>query len=110
MKRAALVLLSLLAAACTPMEWIRADATPEQVAADMKACRQQAWREATWLSFNGYYRTYGPFFYDPFGRPYHGWPYYSPFADPWDDRFLQESRLTDFCMRAKGYALEPVKK
>lgn len=109
MRRRALLLFPLLLAACAPMDWTKSDATPEQMEADMRACRQQAWREASWLSFN-YYGGYGPFFYDPFGRRYFGWPYYSPFADPYGDRFLQEARLADFCMRAKGYELAPVRK
>lgn len=109
MKRVAMVLISMAVAACAPMDWTKSDAAPDQVEADLRSCRQQAWREASWLSFE-YYRGYGPFFYDPFGRPYYGWPYYTPFADPFGDRFLQESRLTDFCMRAKGYELAPVKK
>ncbi len=105
-----LVSLVALLAGCAPMDWTRSDATPEQLAADMRACREQAWRETTWNSF-GYYGAMGPaVFSDPFGRRYFGWPYYSPFGDPFGDRFLEESRLTDFCMRAKGYELAPVRK
>lgn len=92
------------------MQWTRADATPEQVEADMRTCRQEAWREAGWSSL-GYYGAFGPpLFVDPFfGRRFIGWPHYSPFADPFGNRFLEESRLTDFCMRAKGYQLAPLK-
>ena len=104
----ALVSLALLLAGCAPMEWTRSDATPEQLAADMRACRDQAWREGTWNAFH----YYGPIgvFADPFGRRYVGWPYYSPFGDPFGERFLEESRLASFCMRAKGYELAPVTK
>jgi hypothetical protein len=107
---AAAVLLAALAA-CAPMEWTRGDASPEQAAADMRACRDQAWRETSWTSF-GYYGPFGPaLFSDPFGRRYFGWPYYaSPFGDPYGDRFFEESRLSSFCMRAKGYELAPVTK
>lgn len=94
-----LPLLPLLVAACAPMDWTRSDVAPEQVQADMKACRDQAWRETSWAPFA---------FADPFGRRYMGWPYYTPFADPYGDRFLEESRLANFCMRAKGYELAPV--
>jgi hypothetical protein len=105
----AAVLLALLAA-CAPMEWTRSDATPGQTAADMRACRDQAWRETSWSSL-GYGAWGPPMFSDPFlGRRYLGWPYYSPFGDPFGDRFLEESRLTNFCMRAKGYDLAPVTK
>jgi hypothetical protein len=30
------------------------------------------------------------------------------FGDPFGDRFMEESRLEDFCMRNKGYQLVPV--
>jgi hypothetical protein len=106
-----LAALSLAAAlaACAPMEWTRSDATPEQIAADMRACRDQAWRETSWSSLS--YGYWGPaMLSDPFfGRRYL-WPYYSPFGDPFGDRFLEESRLTNFCMRAKGYDLAPLTK
>lgn len=110
MKRlVALVSLAALLAGCAPMEWTRSDATPEQMAADMRACREQAWRETRWNYFN-YYGATGPaVFADPFGRHYL-WPYYGPFGDPFGDRFMEESRLANFCMRAKGYELAPVTK
>ena len=77
--------------------------------ADMRACRDQAFRETSWYGY-AYYGPPGPLaYYDPFGRLY-AWPYLSPFADPWGDRFLEEARLTNFCMRAKGYELSPVTK
>ena len=109
MKRLVLVLALLAAAGCAPMEWTRSDATQAQMEADMRACRDQAFREASWY-WHGYYGPAGsPFYYGSFGRSY-AWPYYSPFADPWGDRFLEEARLTSFCMRAKGYELSPVTK
>jgi hypothetical protein len=33
---------------------------------------------------------------------------YSAFGGPFGDTFIEESRLTHFCMRAKGYDLAPV--
>ena len=110
MKRPLAAVLLVAAAACAPMEWTRGDATPEQISADMRACRDQAWREASWSSLA--YGSWGPpLFADPFfGRRYLGWPYASPFGDPFGDRFLEEARLTNFCMRAKGYDLAPLKK
>lgn len=101
------VLLAALAG-CAPMQWARGDATPDQVEADMRACRDQAWREATWNAFH-YYGPGPAVFSDPFGRRYLG-PYYSPFGDPFGDRFLEESRLANFCMRVKGYELAPLTK
>lgn len=110
LRAAALLAAALLAlTGCAAMEWTRSDATPEQLHADMRACRDQAWREASWGAF-GYGMGPPAFFADPLGRRYLGWPYFSPFADPFGDRFMEESRLTNFCMRAKGYELEEVRK
>jgi hypothetical protein len=33
-----------------------------------------------------------------------------PFFDPYYDRTMEEQRLANFCMRAKGYELAPVPK
>ena len=49
------------------------------------------------------------FYQDALGRRYVSWPG-SPFADPFGSQFLEESRLTNFCMRAKGWELEPLEK
>lgn len=90
------------------MQWVKPGATPEQVNRDAAECQQEAWREARWRSF--LYRPLGPtLLHDRFGRPFAGWPY-SPFADPFGDVFMEESRLANFCMRAKGYELQPVEK
>ena len=110
MMRALAAVSLVLLAACAPMEWTRGDATPEQLAADTRACRDQAWRESTLSSF-GYYGGMGPgLFTDPFGRRYFGWPYYGSFGDPFGERFMEESSLASFCMRSKGYELAPVRK
>jgi hypothetical protein len=101
----AMSLAVLLAAACTPLQWVRQDANPAQLEQDMAQCQQQAWREASWRSF--YYPSLGPaLIHDVRGRRVLVWPY-SPFSDPFGDRFFEESRLTQFCMRAKGYELVP---
>jgi hypothetical protein len=97
--------LLLAAAGCTPMAWVRQDSGPEELKQDLSQCRQDAWREAQWRSF--LYRPFGATtIVDRFGRrlvvPY------SPFGDPFGDSLLEESRLTDFCMRSKGYALVPI--
>jgi hypothetical protein len=103
--RAILVILVLAAlAACTPMQWVRDEAQPEQVSQDLMSCQQDAWREAQ--SYSWYYRPFGPFGgHHAFGRPFAfpGSPYYDPFTDPQ----LQEARLTQFCMHNKGYELKP---
>ncbi len=66
------ILAAALAAACTPMQWVKQDATPEQLREDSIQCQQDAWLEA--------------------------------------DPYMEEVRLTQFCMRNKGYALQAVEK
>ena len=106
-----ITVLALLSAAtaitaCTPMQWVKADATPERLQEDSIHCQQEAWREARTRSW--YYRPFSPVFIrDASGRNFLGWPY-GPYSDPFGDPYLEESRLTQFCMRSKGYELQPV--
>lgn len=95
---------ALQLAACAPMAWVRPDATPEQVQQDLAHCDEEAWREASYRSWM--HQPLTPVVaLDPLGRSY-----YMPFGpfvrSPFDDRFFEEHRLTHFCMRAKGYALQ----
>jgi hypothetical protein len=100
------ILLAALLAACTPMQWVRQDATPEQLNQDLAQCQQESAREAQWRAFM--HRPFGhTFIVDRFGRRFL-WPH-SPLDDPFGDQFMEESRLIRFCMRAKGYELAPVK-
>ena len=91
------------AAACTPMQWVKQDATPEQLQQDSTQCQQDAWREArlrTW-----YYRPLSPLaMRDASGRRFIAWPY-GTYDDPFGDPFLEEARLAQFCMRSKGYEM-----
>lgn len=88
------------------MQWVKPQASLEQLNQDRAQCQQEAWREARWRSF--LYRPLGPtLLHDRFGRRFLGWPY-SPLGDPFGDDFMEEARLADFCMRAKGYELAPV--
>ncbi len=102
-----LALLPLLAA-CTPMQWVREDATPQQLDADAAHCQQEAWREARFRAW-----AWGPplplVMRDAAGRPF-VMRHYSPFHDPFGDPLMEESRLAQFCMRSKGYRLEAVEK
>jgi hypothetical protein len=101
-------ILLLLAAACAPMEWAKPDATAEQVSADAEYCRQEAWREVRWAYLG--YGSFTPWMYrDGYGSPFIGRPF-GPFYDPLSDRSMEESRLANFCMRAKGYELAPAEK
>jgi hypothetical protein len=100
--------LAMLLAACTPMQWVKQDATAEQLAADSEHCQNEAWREASFRSWA--FRPASPILLrDAAGRPFVAWQH-SPFSDPFGDRFMEESRLANFCMRAKGYRLEAVEK
>ena len=95
---------ALACAACTPMQWVKPDATPEQLGQDSIQCQQDAWREARMHGW--YYRPFGPVPYrDASGRRFFAWPY-GPFGDPFGDPYLEEGRLAAFCMRNKGYRLE----
>ena len=98
----------LLASDCTPMQWIKPDAAAAESEKDLAACRQEAWREA---------RLTAPWFPQPLpyivrdaqGRQFLVSPM-GGFNDPFNDTFMEESRLTNFCMRSKGYQLQPVEK
>lgn len=97
---------SLLVVACTPMQWVKPDADAAQSEADATDCQMRAWQEARWSE--SYRLGLFPYMYrDPFGRPFLA-PY-SPWYDPFGDRFMEESRLANFCMRSKGYELQPTK-
>ena len=99
--------VALATAACTPLAWVKADVEAEQVAADTRECHTHAWQEARWRAFV-YQGMYGPVYYrDSLGRPSVAWQ--RPFYDSSGDPFMEESRLLDFCMRAKGYSLEATK-
>lgn len=103
-----LPLVLLLAAGCTPLQWVKQDVSPEQLEQDLAQCQQQAWREASWRAW--YYRPLTPFVVqDLQGRRFLVYPH-SPFSDPFGDRFFEEARLAHFCMRAKGYELIPADK
>ena len=90
------------------MEWTKPDATPEQLAADTQQCEQAASREV-YYRYPGY-TAFGPWVRrDAVGRPFVFQPA-GTFYDPYSDRYLDQSRFTNFCMRAKGYEFGPVTK
>lgn len=97
------VVLSATAAGCTPLQWSRAEAQPEQVQADADECRHLAWVESSrWV---GYYGRYGGF-----SRYRSGfWPPGPVFGGPLSDPFFEEGRLARYCMESKGYSLQPLR-
>lgn len=86
------VAMALALAGCAPMAYQKAGATPQQATVDEQDCRSMAAREALpmWA-----------------WRPY-GWRRYGYASDPFLYRMQEESSLSDFCMRARGYNLQPV--
>jgi hypothetical protein len=102
----ALAALSL--AACTPMQWVKEGAAPEQLRADLGECQQQAWQESFSRTLS-YYPMAPAVVHDSLGRRMIVYPY-GPFADPYGHRFMEEGRLTSFCMQNKGWSLQEVPK
>jgi hypothetical protein len=102
-----LLLLALVSACAFPeTRWEKAGVDEKVTANDLTDCRRAARREAfeTWPYF-----TYGPpywgFPYWGWGPSYRGLPYWNRYSS---NQFYAESRLTDFCMRNKGYQLVTV--
>ena len=100
-----LVLLAALTSGCST-QWTRPDFSPAQAEQDRLACEEQAVREASLhpAGFQGSLsQYYGPN-YQPFGRTrWFGAPGPMFDADPAGSRMMEEGRLVDSCMRAKGY-------
>ena len=102
----ALTVAAATLVACGPApEWTREGATGEATAADLTDCRTAA-RQESW-------RYPGPTIGVPYwgvfwGPRYYGWGprYFGWSAVVATDRSWEESRLTDFCMRSRGYKLE----
>lgn len=105
-RTAAPLLLMGLLGGCAPVQWTREDFSPAQAEQDEAACQEEAAREASLRSV-GFYGSlshyYGPN-YQPYGRTrWIGAPGPMFDADPVGSRMLEEGRLADLCMRAKGY-------
>jgi len=101
----ALLAGALFLAACTPMAFQKPGVTAVQAQTDSEECRvladREAMRQPRWPwpphAFGHGFRPHG---FDPFG-PRH----YSSLSL---DRMRAERDLADFCMRARGYELQPV--
>ena len=104
MRRIALLAL-LVAGGCAPAQWTRQDASDEQMSRDLKECRDTAFWEAQRRPYG--FQHVGPMVVqDSAGRRFFVYPY-GPFADPYGERFIEEGRLANFCMRSRGYELAP---
>ena len=110
-RRRALVAISLgsafLLAGCASPQWTRSDSSPAQGEQDQLACQQQAKREVS-LQPYGFYGSLSELYgqnSQPQGR---GMARGIGAAGPMFDidpvhRMLEEDRIADACMRARGY-------
>ncbi len=103
MKPALAFAFALACAACTPMQWVRDDADAALARKDLAECSREAWLRA-WDRTLYYGAPPSVAIRDAEGRTAIMHPH-GPFADP----FVLEPRYADFCMRLRGYRLEPVK-
>jgi hypothetical protein len=108
MRIALAALAATLLASCAPVQWVKPDAAPGQFEADLTDCRNQAWQE-TRMRFAFYHPVAPAVATDSLGRRFLVYPY-GPFADPFGQQFMEESRLADFCMHNKGWSLQQVSK
>jgi hypothetical protein len=81
---------------------VKDGSTAEQIDADLNRCQRDAWQEARMS--NWYYPPFGSIY----GRPVAGRPLQWPAGPYFTDPSMEEARLTQFCMRNKGYELQPV--
>jgi hypothetical protein len=88
-RRAALAMLLVLCA-CSTTEWVREDRNAEETDKDIVDCTRYAQREASNRAAGFYGPSYAP-----------------PGAYGTRNRMLDEAGLTDYCMRSKGYRLQP---
>jgi hypothetical protein len=89
-----LLLTALSACALPETRWVKEGADEKATSSDLVACRNAAQQET--FDASPYYGFGPPFWH------FRRWGYYGYYGG---DRFYTEGRLTDFCMRNKGYAL-----
>lgn len=95
-------------AACAPMQWVKPDAAPEQLARDQSECQQHAQLKASATA--GLYRPADPYFVaNPGGGAGVVWPSGAT-TDPYAHQMLEEYRLGQACMESRGYELVPAPK
>ena len=100
MPRRTAVLVLLLAGCATP-QWTKPGASSEQLASDLKECQDSAFKEVNSRPHG--YPTMGPAVLQaPSDRRLNRYP--GTFADPYGERYAEELRLENDCMRGRGYA------
>ena len=107
MRRIAVVTFAgaALLSGCASMEWAKPDASSEQARADEQACFQASLREAQ--TRTAHYPSAGPVVApNASGGGAVMWPGGS-MVDPYGYQMLEQNRLAQFCMEAKGYQLVP---
>ena len=88
------------------MQWVKPGADAAMLSEDTAQCYKQAQREA-WLHSSMFPPTIPIVVRDAQGRSSVTWRH--PYAyDPFGERFREEHRLMDFCLRVKGYSLVPL--
>ncbi len=94
---------ALLLAGCTPMAFQKPGVTEAQAQTDSAECQALADREAMrdpWWPWSPYGYGFRPHVFDPFRtRSQSGLSI---------ERMRAERDLAEFCMRARGYELQPV--
>src|SRR4051812_46076484 len=98
------MILGLALCGCAGQQWVRQDATPQQADKDTVDCQRWATNEASLRAGS----LYGPSYNGPYYRG-RGTTRSDMTLDPYGDGQLEEARLADLCMRAKGYELAPSK-
>jgi len=105
MRVAAPIFLAALLGGCAT-QWTRSDFSPAQAEQDQLACESEAEREVSLRSV-GFYGSVSQYYganYQAYGRSrWLGAPGPQFDFDPVGRRMLEEGRLADSCMRAKGY-------
>ena len=100
------LVLALLLGGCS-YAWIRPDATAAQARADEQVCRTQAAQLVNDVWLDAGPGAWGPM-YRPWGSGWYGPGWYGPGYGWWPDPsapLAAQQRLSDRCMRAKGYDL-----
>lgn len=110
-----LAALAVLLAGCgPPLAWQKPGVSLADAEMDSRQCyglaRDQAFRES-FYGFGYGYRSYPGYAWPSYGYPYYPYGPYGYRRGYHDDfmyRGQRESDLQDFCMRARGYSLQPV--